>query len=256
MYNGVRIEPLWFRGAWVAPYMNPSDDTFTSVFNFTDRQARVASFGNPSAVPNAYTSFQRQPQRFNLNLNRVARAHCFDRFTCAPNIPVGLGVHYDCNGTTTPSQNNPSGIGRFVQYYSNPAAEILIYAGGLVLESAQVRRFPSFAIAAWLCDGYFNGRLQIGACCLDQGQMRKASDSRQYLCASGNDGHRGAMMTYTGDIGCGYANTGNGIIVVCNQGGSNRSPYPTDPLATRWNPFYDGAHMFAPPPDDQGYLYM
>jgi hypothetical protein len=93
--NMVRMDPIYFRNTWMSGFMFGSDTSYSNILQVGSYPAKA-------------------PLRWNLNLNRVARAHSTDRQTCASN--AGGSPHNDCNSTTFGT--------RFNAWYSGGGGEI------------------------------------------------------------------------------------------------------------------------------------
>ncbi len=196
--NYIRIDPQYYKSNFLASRV--TDSTISNVF----------ATSNLPAKP---------PIKWNLNLNRVARAHSYDHIV---NCPTLNPAHNNCNSTTFGTRIN--------KFYSGGASEIyfkwpfLNSYGGRGRGSLPAWSF--WTMATFICDGPLSTGGTMNSCPVD-----------------GSAGHRVNIMTYNGEGACGlqFATDYSTVIVTCNQGTSTttNSVYGNVTL-------HSGAHIFTP----------
>jgi len=209
--NYIRIAPVYFRDTYLKKRMTSGDSSWKNVFN-------TGTKTYPSVAPGFW----------HLNLNRVARAHCWDQAKHCYKKPT---YHSDCNGTDVFSSN-----GRFAKYLGQSyGAEIYShYSEGSLAD----RAFTT--MISYVCDGYhtLNAEGSLSKCVKDKS----------------GDGHREIIMKWCAQWGCGYEGADKGLdygtaVHTCDCISSATTKYKGRRIAA-------AAHVAVPTARTTKYMYV
>jgi len=198
-YNYVRTAPITFRDCFMSQAMySKTDKSYATILN-----------------PSTYPAVSGIP--WNLNLNRVARAHSTDRSGCSSS--AGGSPHNDCNSTTFGT--------RIMSYYTPKGFYGEIYFD-LSFATYNPLMSSFITVGGWICDGSVYSTGALTNCAVD---------------GSGADGHRSNIMTIGGETGCGVAyRSQNAPIATCDMSIQSSAAYPSVKI-------FSASHIALPTPN-------